>query len=55
MTDGGCNKKEKLEVTEPERWKKSVPKRCSKTEVCVMDGGMIGVMKEGSREADGSL
>lgn len=23
--------------------------------VCVMDGGMIGVMKEGSREADGSL
>lgn len=27
----------------------------NQTEVCAMDGGMIGVMKEGSREADGSL
>lgn len=32
-----------------------MPKGCSEAEVCVMDGGMIGVMKEGSREADGSL
>lgn len=47
MADGVCNKNEKLEVIE--RWIRSVPKRVSKAEVCVMNGGMIGVMKEGSR------
>lgn len=55
MTDGVCNKKEKLEITKLEHWRRSVPKGCSDAEVCVMDGGMMGVIKEGRREADGSL